>query len=333
MGRIRNNSSSRAIEDLYLPQVEQFGIALERRGAALTGSVSNECVDARVVVCPLGHAGAVVSHRIRIKRDIRFEERGVPGLCVSTLSADSLALCPVVQPGVPRETGNVAVFGQDRYERSYPLRAGSVQDAVSVTFLPTWFDAQGGADAARACELINTAGDACVGGPEFALDGLLRSLSPLFGGAFLDERRARAGADAVAMLAVGWYRERERAERAAGTLEQARLARAARHLVMQHLDEDLSLDRIARALLVSRTRLCAAFRCETGESLGRFIGRMRMERAAFLLESPEISVAEAARSVGYARISSFTVAFERAYGCSPTAWQKGAARQKAQFSR
>ncbi len=191
------------IEDLYLPQVEQFGIALKCRGAALAGGVSNERVDARVVVCPLGRAGAVVSHRIRIKRDIRFEERGVPGLCASTLSADSLALCSVVQPRDPHETGNVAVFGQDRYERCYPLR----------------------------------------------------SLSPLFGGAMLNERRLAAGADAVATLAIGWYAERERAERAAGTLAQAWLVRAARRLVVQHLDEDLSLDRIARDLLVSRTRL------------------------------------------------------------------------------
>lgn len=71
----------------------------------------------------------------------------------------------------------------------------------------------------------------------------------------LNERRLAAGADAVATLAIGWYAERERAERAAGTLAQARLVRAARRLVVQHLDEDLSLDRIARDLLVSRTRL------------------------------------------------------------------------------
>ena len=322
MGRIRNGTPERAIEDLYLPQVEQFGIALERRGVALAGSISNERVDARVVVCPLGRAGAVVSHRIRIKRDIRFEERGVPGLCVSTLSADSLALCPLVQPGAPREAGNVAVFGQDRYARTYPLRAGSMQDAVSVTFLPTWFDAREGAGAALARGLIDTAGETCVGGPERALDGLLRSLSPLFGGALLDERRLFSGADAVATLAIGWYAERERAERAAGTLAQARLVRAVRHLVMQHLEEDLSLERIARDLLVSRTRLCATFRRETGEPLGRFISRVRMERAALLLESPEMSIAEVACAVGYPRLSSFIVAFERAHGCAPTIWRK-----------
>ena len=322
MGRIRNSAPARAIEDLYLSQVEQFGIALKRGDTALVGSVSNERVDAQVVVCPLGCAGAVVSHRIRIKRDILFEERGVPGLCVSTLSSDSLALCPVVQSGKPHDEGNVAVFGQGCCERSYPLRAGSVQDAVSITYLPAWFDLREGSKAARARELIDTAGETCVGWPEHALDGLLRSLSPLFGGVLPDERRLSAGAAAAAALAIDWYGERERAERAAGTLEQARLARAARHLVMQHLDENLSLDRIARDLLVSRTRLCAAFRRETGESLGRFISRVRMERAAFLLESPEVSVAEVAHAVGYQRLSSFIVAFERAYGCAPTVWRK-----------
>lgn len=322
MGRIRNSSRGRTIEDLYLPQVEQFGIVLKCCGATLAGGVSNERVDARVVVCPLGHAGAVVSHSIRIKRDMRFEERGVPGLCVSTLSADSLALCPVVQPGDPHEAGNVAVFGQDRYERSYPLRAGSVQDAVSITLLPTWFEAWQGPEAARARALIDTAGEACVGGPERALDRLLRSLSPLFGGAMPNERRLAMGADTVATLAIGWYAERERAERAAGTLEQARLVRAARRLVMQHLNEDLSLDRIARDLLVSRTRLCSAFKRETGEGLGSFVRRTRMERAAYLLEGGMMSVGEIAESVGYQRASSFTVTFERNFGCSPQHWRE-----------
>lgn len=322
MGRIRNAAAHDPLSDLYLPQIEQFRIPLVERGAALTGSASHEDADARVVVYRMGAFGVVTSHRIRVKRAMPFVERGVPGLCVTTLSADSLALCPVARPGRPRAAGNVAVFGQERYERSCPLRAGSVQDAVSVTLLPDWFRRWEGPSEAAALRLIETAAETCVNGPERSLDALLRSVTPLFGGALADERRLFRCVEKVAALTVAWYVERERAEAACGTLGQARLVRAARHLVLQHLQEDLSLARIAHDLLVSRTRLCEAFRRETGEGLGSYVKRARMERAEALLAVGAVPVAEVARAVGYGRTASFTVAFERAHGCSPSAWRR-----------
>lgn len=105
----------------------------------------------------------------------------------------------------------------------------------------------------------------------------------------------------AAEVALVWHEERERAEAAAGTLEQARLVCAARHHVAQHLGESLTLDGIARDLLTSRSRLCAAFRAETGEGLGAYVRRARMERAANLLEVASVSVAEVASAVGYPR--------------------------------
>lgn len=296
-------------------------MTLVARGGALWGQVSNDVADAQVLVYRIGCAGVVTSHRIRVKRDMPFVERGVPGLCVSTLSADSLALCPVVQPGSPHRAGNVAVFGQDSYEQRCPLRAGSVQDAVSITLLPEWFEHWEGESARTARALIESAAETCVEGPERPLDALLRSVTPLFGGRLVDERALQERTEKMAQLTVTWYAERERAECAAGTLAQARLVRAACHLVIRHLGEDLSLDRLARDLFTSRSRLCAAFRQETGEGLGSYVRRTRMERAAQLLEVRSAGVAEVAQAVGYPRVSSFVVAFEREFGASPGAWR------------
>ena len=105
MGRIRNAAAHDPLSDLYLPQIEQFRIPLVERGAALTGSASHEDADARVVVYRMGAFGVVTSHRIRVKRAMPFVERGVPGLCVTTLSADSLALCPVARARTPPSGG------------------------------------------------------------------------------------------------------------------------------------------------------------------------------------------------------------------------------------
>lgn len=49
---------------------------------------------------------------------------------------------------------------------------------------------------------------------------------------------------------------------------------------------------------------------------------MKMERACMLLGERELSVAEVALAVGYERLPSFTVAFERAMGASPSAWRR-----------
>lgn len=125
----------------------------------------------------------------------------------------------------------------------------------------------------------------------------------------------------VSAATLRWYEERTRAESAAGTLGQRKLVRAARNYVKANLDRPLALDGIARALLTSRSRLCAAFLRETGESLGGYVRRIRMERARELLTVRSLGVAEVARAVGYPRASSFTVAFEREVGCSPTDWR------------
>lgn len=153
------------------------------------------------------------------------------------------------------------------------------------------------------------------------LDELYRPQIEQFGITLEEAGDALTGAvsDERARTAIAWFEERSRAERAAGTREQARLVRAAERLVAMRMDEMLTLDELARALLTSRTRLCAVFRQETGESLGAYIRRSKMERARQLLERGGLSVSEVARGVGYPRVSSFTVAFERAFGMPPSA--------------
>lgn len=323
MGRIQNvvARGRDRLGRLYLPQVEQFGVELAPRGDALVGRASNERADAEVCVFRLGGLGVVTSHRILVKRDIPFFEQGVEGLCVATLCPESLALCPVAQPRRPRGSGNVAVFGQDGRERTTTLAAGTRQDAVAVTLLPEWFERVGGEHRAAARELMGEVGETCPEGPAAELDALLRAASPLFGGVRADGRLVAAQVGRVVSVALAWHEARERAEAAAGTLAQARLVRAARRHVARHLDEPLTLDALARDLLTSRSRLCAAFARETGESLGAYVTRSRMERAEQLLRAGSLSVAEVAREVGYARPSSFTVAFERTHGCAPSAWR------------
>ena len=87
--------------------------------------------------------------------------------------------------------------------------------------------------------------------------------------------------------------------RQGGALDGAQLVRAAKRHVALHLDAPLALDGLARDLLTSRSRLCAAFKQETGCSLGAYVRRARMRRACELLPIRSLGVADVARAVGY----------------------------------
>ena len=91
--------------------------------------------------------------------------------------------------------------------------------------------------------------------------------------------------------------------------------------IRSHLGGDLSIDRIAQSLYVGRTRLCLAFKRETGTSLARYIREQRMDRARHLLSSTEENVAWIGRQVGYMRPSSFSAVFTRETGVTPIAWR------------
>lgn len=60
-------------------------------------------------------------------------------------------------------------------------------------------------------------------------------------------------------------------------------------------------------------------------SIGSYVRAVRMERAAELLKnSPSLSIAEIAADVGYKRQGSFTDAFAREMGHTPSQWRAGA---------
>ena len=306
---------------LYLPQVEQLGVELQHYEGALWGYAENELVRAHVWVKLLGTTGVITSHRMVVKQDMLFFEQSMPGLCIGTLSSDSWALCPIAQPSTPRAEFSAAVFGQtDRTDNCW-LRAGTCHDAVSIMLLPSWFDCLDKKNREIGNALIEEPGSTCEDCHAYAIEALSHAISPLFGAAKTDDATLNAHVMQAAISAIDWHDQRERAERAAGCHEQANLVRAAKRLIELNLNAPLSLDTIARELFVSRTRLCAAFKQETGMSLGAYTRDRRMHRACDLLAIRSLPIAQVAHEVGYDRPSSFTVAFKRTCGISPQAWR------------
>lgn len=95
----------------------------------------------------------------------------------------------------------------------------------------------------------------------------------------------------------------------------------ARDIMVQDLENALSLAGLARRVGLNRTKLALGFKATYGDSVQAFWRDARLVRARELLQSGEVGVTEAAFTVGYSEISSFTRAFTRKFGVLPKAYK------------
>jgi len=82
-----------------------------------------------------------------------------------------------------------------------------------------------------------------------------------------------------------------------------------------------SIKELARGMGISEPHLRASFRAEVGFSLGTYLRRVRMARAASLLAGTDRSVGEIAQLCGYSSLYSFSRSFRDAMELSPRAYR------------
>lgn len=89
-----------------------------------------------------------------------------------------------------------------------------------------------------------------------------------------------------------------------------------------HLDEDLSLERIADALHYSKFYLARTFAEQTGSTIGKYIQRRRLTLAVRKLVETNKPIVEISYEAHYNSQQAFTLAFRRLYLCTPQVYRR-----------
>ncbi|HIZ17874.1 MAG TPA: helix-turn-helix transcriptional regulator [Candidatus Olsenella stercoravium] len=319
----------RELVALFEPQVEQLGVRLERRGGIWVGEARGSVATGSMWLCAPMPYCLVLCHDVTPLEDMPLFEGSLgPYACACTMGDDAVACSrdcglPIrlVGAGVgarhPRDEVATFVEHGPRSLSSH-LLACRVYRSRSIICLPDFFDeldrSYPGEFGGLFSAFDSVLGPEAKGAIRHAL-GTIPASPPLGPGGSLGLLST------VTSLMASLAADGRGAEQ-----DEDALVSHARMLLSAAVEEGgapPSVNELARRLYVSRSRLCDAFRSETGRSVGAYARQLRMERARHLLEDGNRSVAEVAVLLGYPSPSAFCHAFTGFTGMSPRAWAKG----------
>lgn len=311
---------SENLHTFFVPQMEQLG---GREQPAKHGSLN-------VMESETGH-GMLWAHSISDECLFTFHDFTLNGpvdltefpedcFCLSSMADCSAKHCPISCRYL--RDRNLMSFYQKGGVVTFTLNPGERHRSYTLCMTPAFFDElEGITDEER--ELLMSylrSSDANTLPREIgmALESLNPSWATRVGGNVFAEAKAK---EALACALRAAAKDTEEDPWGQSTEDQ-RIAREAQMIIDERFSENLSLQSIARELYVGKTRLCEVFRDQIGSCVAEYLRDKRMREACMLLETTDMKAAEIADAVGYAHQSSFTGAFRKACGCSPSQWRK-----------
>lgn len=95
----------------------------------------------------------------------------------------------------------------------------------------------------------------------------------------------------------------------------------AQQWILEHLHEDLSIERVANALALSPRHFSRLFKQETHNTVGEFITRARLDAARSLLESSTLSINRISQKVGFGHSETMRRLFTQYFATSPSEYR------------
>ncbi|PXY27705.1 GlxA family transcriptional regulator [Prauserella muralis] len=143
--------------------------------------------------------------------------------------------------------------------------------------------------------------------------------------AFIEEDHGCELARAVAMGMVTYLQRPGSQAQISAFTHARRSAHAAVRTVLDyalaHPEQDLHADALAALVGLSTRQLNRLFRAHLGESPGRAVRRIRLEIAAHLITTSDLTVSRIARRCGFGSAESLRQAFFARYGTNPRAFR------------
>lgn len=324
------------LTSLFIPQFEQFDIKLSPVKSGYHGTAATPRGTGEAWVIPICDTCIAIEHTVTVHHDMTlYEFTPMPYACLAQANVATVDCMPAsrIEPhAVPQartrekraDATPIYSFVQNHCgEIGSPLKGGNTYYSHTLMLLPGFFadlekrypseftglfEAFGGEWDGMSAQVIRAALPQLTG---------KRVLTP---GAHL---YMRATVDAMVAQLATTHRAAVQAADAAQSRSSRALAHDATLLIERavHTGQRPTIEALAQQLYTSRTRLCAVFKQETGESIGAFARRRRIERAMDLLADGSMPIAQAARTLGYPQQAAFAQAFKQVTGLSPTAWR------------
>lgn len=103
--------------------------------------------------------------------------------------------------------------------------------------------------------------------------------------------------------------------------------------IQTHLEQDLSLEVLAERVGFSAFHFHRIFREIIGEAVKEYIRRLRIERGAYRLKISEQTILQIALEAGFKTHESFTRAFERQFGMTPSEFRSNFLRLSREYKK
>lgn len=310
------------VRDLYEPQIDQLGLEVVHEEGYIKAETLRGWGHGRIVVQPLFRDCAAFMVEIHPDEEVRIRPKSVDHGCIARMSSDSASHLPASRRHASRRQDSFAAYSRTGAQRAFSIAPGECYRTTSLCFTPSFLEQAGREHGCELAGLFEEMRALPQDELPFELVTLMSGLSDRQLGmpSSLMYYRAKL-LEALAILdshakARGEARERQGEERQRLVVERAKT------IVEQNLSQELTLEQIASRLFVSRSYLSAAFREETGTSIGAWAKELRMSRAKAMLSNPEHSIAYIARAVGFQRVGSLSKAFKASTGFTPSQWRE-----------
>lgn len=318
------------LHTFFVPQMEQLGM---KERPSRHGSLSmrdDEFGRGLLWAHSIGENCLYTFHEFSINEQTRLVEFPDDYVCVTSMTDCSARLCPV-QSRYLRER-NILSFRQKGGAVSFDLMPNEYHRSYTLCMTPNFFDELPGLTDSERETLVSylCSCDTNTHSREIgdALESMGHSWAMSAGGACFCEGRMK---EIVARLLDDAIKANCDDPREPST-EEKRLAREAQMMIDARYAENITLQSIANELFVGRTRLCEVFREQMGLCVAEYLRDVRMGEARKLLETTDLKAAEISRLVGYAHQSSFTDAFRRQFGITPSQWRDNDVQSKVASS-